>query len=203
MDKRFTQNRKQNGFSLVELMIASVIVLMILGILSTLILGINRTYSQQRPRIEAVNDATAALDMIGRLVRMAGNNPNGIAGLQGIDPGMPVSGQYNTIRIRSDWHGATSDSAPDGDTDDVFEDTTFSVSAGKLRKQELPGDLLPVEFLENVNSLRFTYYDTNNLLIADPVTNQSAIARVDIEIDTQLPDSPVMTFGTSIHLRGT
>ncbi len=200
--KRFTQNRKENGFSLIELLIASVIVLMILGILSTIILGINRTYSQQRPRIEAVNDATAALDMIGRLIRMAGNNPSDIAGLQGIDPGVPVSGQYNTIRIRSDWHGATNQSEPDGDTNDVFEDTTFSVSAGILMKQELPADLIPVEFLDNVTGLRFTYYDTNNVLIADPVTNQSAIARIDFEIDTQPQDSPVMTFGTSIHLRG-
>ena len=196
------KEKDQSGFSLVELVIAGVILLMILGILSTIVIGVNQSYTEQRPRIEAVNDANAALDLMERLVRMAGNNPEGIAGLQGLDPGTPTSGQFTTIRIRSDWHGTTSSSAPDGDTDDAFEDITFSVSAGTLMKQEQPADANPVEFLENVNGLRFTYFDTNNDPIADPVVNQANIARVDIEIDTQTQGTPVMTFRTSIHLRG-
>lgn len=202
MNRRMKKNNNQKGFSLIELSIGMVTVIMILGILSSIILGINRSYSQQRPRMEAVNDATATLNIMARLIRMAGNNPNDILGLQGIDAGVPVSGQYNTIRIRSDWHGASTSSEPDGDTDDTFEDVTFSVSAGVVMKQELPADATPVEFLDHVNSLRFTYYDTDNVAISDPVTNQAQIARVDIELDTQTPDTPAMTFRTSVQLRG-
>ncbi|NNE67418.1 MAG: hypothetical protein HKN33_12700 [Pyrinomonadaceae bacterium] len=202
MDERPVKITRQSGFSLIELTIAGVMLVIVLGILSSIIFGINRTYSQQRPRMEAVNDANAALDLMSRLIRMAGNNPGEIAGLQGIDPGVPVSGQYNTIRIRSDWHGATMSSSPDGDTNDTFEDVTFWVAAGVLMKQESPGDTSPVEFLGQINSLRFTYFDTDNAAILDPVTNNAEIARVDIEIDTQTPDTPAMTFGTSVQLRG-
>ncbi|MDH3493059.1 MAG: prepilin-type N-terminal cleavage/methylation domain-containing protein [Acidobacteriota bacterium] len=201
MKKTTVKKKNQKGFSVVELIIAGTIVVIILGILSGIIFGINRTYSQQRPRMVAVSDANAALDLMARLIRMAGNNPSEIAGLQGIDPGVPVSGQFNTIRIRSDWHGATAGSEPDGDTADTFEDVTFSVATGRLMKQELPADTVPVEFLDQINSLRFTYFDTDNAAITDPVTNQDQIARVDIEIDTQTPDTPAMTFRTTVQLR--
>lgn len=202
MTKGTKEHKNQLGFSLIELAIASVIVLMVLGILSGIILGINQIYSRQRPRMEAVNDANAAMDLMARLIRMAGNNPSEIAGLQGIDPGVPVSGQYNTIRIRSDWHGTTTVSEPDGDTADSYENVAFWIASGILMKQESPADTAPVEFLDQINGLRFTYFDTDNAAIADPVTNNAAIARVDIEIDTQTPDTPAMTFRTSVHLRG-
>jgi len=200
MEQRIEKNN-QKGFSVVELIIASTIVVIVLGILSTIIFGVNRIYSQQRPRMEAVSDANAALDLMARLIRMSGNNPEEIAGLRGIDPGVPVSGQYNTIRIQSDWHGATIASEPDGDIGDSFEDITFSVATGKLMKQERPADTVPVEFLDQVNSLRFTYFDTNNAAITDPVANQEQIARVDIEIDTQTPGTPAMTFRTTVQMR--
>jgi prepilin-type N-terminal cleavage/methylation domain-containing protein len=202
MKTKLTKNISQNGFSLIELLISMVIVSIILGILSSIIWGVNKSYAVHRPRMESVSDANAALDIMARLIRMAGNNPNAIAGLQGIDPGTAVSGQYNTIRIRSDWHGNTTSGPPDGDTNDSFEDITFTVVSGQLLKQENPADTAPVEFLDNVDSIRFTYFDTNNTPITDPVANNSAIARVNIEIDTQTPDSTAVTFKTSVYLRG-
>lgn len=133
---------------------------------------------------------------------MAGNNPQNIPLLQAIDPGTAVGGQYNTIRIRSDWQDAISISGnPDGNTNAPFEDITFSVSNGRLMKQEQPADVAAVEFLDHINSLRFTYFNTNNVSIADPVVNHAQIARVDIELDTQTPDTPVMTFRTTVFLR--
>jgi len=200
--KTKTNKSEIQGFSLIELLIVVVIMVIILGILSSIILGINRSYIRERPRIEALNDANAALDMMARLIRMAGNNPQSIAGLQAINPGTAVSGQYNTIRIRSDWRGTTGSGNPDGDTNDPFEDITFSVSSGRLMKREQPADSTPVVFLNHVNSLRFTYFDTNNTAITNPVANQAQIARVDIQLDTQTPDTPVMTFRTSVFVRG-
>lgn len=202
MKTNFSSLKNQKGFSLMELVIASSILLMILGILSTIMLGVNKSYTQQQPRIEAINETTAVLNLMSRLIRMAGNNPNGISGLHGIDPGTAVGGHYKTIRIRSDWHGTTLSSPPDGDTADSLEDITFTVSSGILMKQEQPADTAPVEFLDNINDLRFTYFDTNNILITDPVTNQTSIARVDIEIEIKTPDTPAMTFRSSVHLRG-
>ena len=195
-----TNKSKESGFSLIELVIVSVILVFTIGIIGGIVIGVQRSYTQQRPRIEALNDATAALDMMTRLIRTAGNNPSGISGLQPIDPGTPVSGIYNTIRIRSDWRGTTLSSLPDGDITDPFEDIIFSVSNNKLMKKE-PSDTSAVEFLNNVSYMQFLYYDTNNMIIVDPTTNDTQICRIDITIIISPSGTSPMAFTSSAFLR--
>jgi type II secretory pathway pseudopilin PulG len=201
MKSHQSQKTGESGFSLIELLITSAILIFVIGIISSLVTNVQRSYSQQRPRTEALNDATAALDIITRLIRTAGNNPNGISGLQPIDPGTADSGgAYRTIRIRSDWRGSTLSSLPDGDITDPFEDITFSVANNKLMKFE-PGDTNPEVFLDNVGEIRFFYYDTNNTLITNPSTSYNQICRVDMIITMSPPDTTVMNFTTSSFLR--
>lgn len=195
------KNNNQAGFSLIELLFVSVILVFVLGIVVGIVTGVQRALNQQRPRTEALNDATAALDMLSRLFRQAGNNPNTIMGMQPIDPGTADSnGVYRTIRIRSDWRGATINSLPDGDTTDAFEDVRFFVAENNLMKQE-PGDTQPVVFLENVGGLSFNYFDTNNMSILDPAANHNQISRVDIGITVQPPLTPPLVFMTSAFMR--
>lgn len=196
-----TNKSNQSGFSLIELLIVSVILVFTIGIVVGVVTNVQRSYSQQRSRTESLNDATAALDMMTRMIRTAGNNPNGISGLQPIDPGTADGGGiYRTIRIRSDWRGSTMSSQPDGDITDSFEDVIFSVSNNKLMKKE-PSDSSPVEFLDNVSSLQFIYYDTNNAMITNPVTNQSQITRIDITVIVSPTGTTPMTFTSSAFLR--
>ena len=191
----------QKGFSILELIIVALIMTAVVGVLAGIVSAVQQTYSSQQPRTETVNDATAALDMMSRLIRMAGNNPGGIAGLQGIDPGTAVGGQYKTIRIRSDWHGASMNSIPDGDTLDSFENVTFSVSNNTLLKQESPAELLPVVFLDNVEDMQFTYYDSNNVLLTNPAASLALISRVDVTLWVRSGSQPAMAFSTSTYLR--
>lgn len=58
-------NSNMKGFSLVELLIVTVILVITLGIISGIISRVQKSYNEQRPRIEAVSDANAALDTIG------------------------------------------------------------------------------------------------------------------------------------------
>ena len=190
----------QSGFSLIEMLFVCVILAFTVGMISTVVTGIQRNYTEQMARTDALNDATASLDMITRLIRTAGNNPGAIVGLQAIDPETPVSGQYKSIRIRSDWRGSTMSSMPDGDIADPFEDIRFLVSNGKLMKKEA-ADASPVEYLDNVIDMTFVYYDTNNALITDPVTNNGSIARIDVTIIVQPPRSQPVTFTSSAYLR--
>jgi type II secretory pathway pseudopilin PulG len=196
-----TQKSNESGFSLIELLIVSVIVVFIIGMIGAIVTGIQRSYSQQGSRTQSLNDSTAALDMMTRLIRTAGNNPNGISGLQPIDPGTADgSGIYRTIRVRSDWRGSTISSLPNGNVNDPFEDVIFSVSNNKLMKKE-PNDSNPVEFLDNVSSMQFIYYDTNNAMITNPVTNQSQITRIDITVIVSPTGTTPMTFTSSAFLR--
>ncbi len=195
-----THKSKESGFSLIELLMVSVILVFTIGIIGGIVTGVQRSYTQQRPRTEALNDATAALDMMTRLIQTAGNNPGGISGLQPIDPGTAVGGTYSTIRIRSDWRGTTLSSLPDSDIGDPFEDVIFFVSNNKLMKQE-PGDTSAVEFLDNVSTLQFLYYDTNNTLIVNPTTNHTQICRIDMTIIISPSGIAPMTFRSSAFLR--
>ncbi len=200
--KNKDQKSKESGFSLIELLIVSVIVVFIIGMIGGIVTGVQRSYSQQRQRTEALNDATAALDMISRLIRTAGNNPNGVSGLQPIDPGTADGGGiYRTIRIRSDWRSSTMNSLPDGDITDPFEDVIFSVSNNKLMKQEPSDTGGAVEFLDKVSNLQFIYYDTNNTMITNPATNNTQIARIDLTIIMSPSGTTPMTFTSSAFLR--
>jgi type II secretory pathway pseudopilin PulG len=195
-------NEKQGGFSLIELLIVSVILVFVIGIIATIVNNVQSSLVRQRPRTEALNDATAALDMLARLIRQAGNNPNNISGMQAIGPGSADgNGVYRTIRIRSDWRGSTMNSLPDGDMTDPYEDITFFVSNNQLMKQE-PGDTSAVVFLENVNGMQFNYFDTNNNLISDPAASSAFISRIDVGLTIQPPSDPSpMIFSTSAFVR--
>lgn len=198
--KNTAHNKNESGFSLIELLIVTVILVFIIGMMGGIVTNVQLNYSRQRARTESLNDVTAALDMMTRLIRTAGNNPGGISGLQPIDPGTTTGGLYQTIRIRSDWRGSTMSSFPDGDITDPFEDIKFSVQTNKLMKQEA-ADASAVVFLDNVLSLQFLYYDTNNVLIVNPVANHTTISRIDITVITQSPNSPPMTFISSAYMR--
>lgn len=195
-----TDKCNESGFSLIELLIVSVILVFTIGIIGGIVTGVQRSYKEYRPRTEALNDATATLDFLTRLIRTAGNNPNGITELKPIDPGISVGGIYSTLRIRSDWRGSTMSSFPDGDIGDPFEDVIFSVSNNTLMKKE-PGDSVPQEFLDNVSFLQFLYYDKNNAQIIDPTTNHNQIARIDITIIISPPGTSPMPFRSSAFLR--
>ena len=91
-------------------------------------------------------------------------------------------------------------SMPDGDIGDPFEDVRFLVDTNRLMKQE-PADASPVEFLDNVLDIQFLYFDTNNVMIVDPVANNGSIARIDVTIIMQPPLSTPQTFTSSAYLR--
>jgi type II secretory pathway pseudopilin PulG len=195
------QKKNEAGFSFIELMIVSVILIIVIGLIGTMMTNLQGAYTQQKPRTDSINDATAALDMMTRLIKMAGNNPNGTTGIQGINPGTTTGGTYQTIRIQSDWHGTTLSSLPDGNIDDSYENVRFSVQSNSLMKEE-PTDIAPVSIMDNVTYLQFIYYNKSNVMITDPVTNNSSIARVDITLIAQPPGTTAMTFTSSAYLRG-
>jgi type IV pilus assembly protein PilW len=199
-----TRKKNESGMTVVELIVGSVIMIIVLTMVMNIVSRVQLNYSNQRPRTEAVNDATAALDLITRLIRMAGNNPgnpNPIPNFQAIDPGTAsVDGSYRTIRIRSDWHDGTMDGNPDGDTNDALENVLLTVSNNRLMKQE-EGEGSASVLLDNVNDMTFTYYTSENVPIANPPASLALIARIDINLVMQARDGVPMTFTTSAHVR--
>lgn len=192
-------SRGAAGFTLVELLVVTVVVLVTMGLAAAAMMSTQRAYGAQRERIETTQQAQAAIEMIARLVRMSGNNPFGIA-IVAIDADPDGNTAFDSIRIRADWNPA------DGDLTDPYEDITFTVAGNQLFKEE-PADGAPVLFADNIQSLLFAYRDTNNNAIADPVANAAAIAFVTVTANTQsttlVQDGPPIALTTSVAVRRT
>jgi prepilin-type N-terminal cleavage/methylation domain-containing protein len=182
---------RQQGFTLVELMVATLVLAIILSTLSQIVTSVQKNYQTQAPQNEAFNNANLALTTLVRLLRGAGNNTT----QQLIDPGTQVSGHYTTIRIRSDWNSM------DGALTGTWEDIKFSVSGGVLYKQEFPADAAAVPFLDQIESLQFVYRDRNLNVITDAATNHTDIALVEITLVARPTGGTATTFTTSVHVR--
>lgn len=171
----------EQGFSLIELMIVVLIMTIILGILGGIVANVNDSYTGERPRIEALTEASAAMDTMARVIRMAGNNDASAA----ITP----TGT-DTIRIRGDWN------APDGALTGVYEDVLFTISGDSIIKRE-PGDATgtAIELFGKIGSLRFIYYDSDGNLTAAA----DRIARVRIELETA--DANPLALSTDVQVR--
>ncbi|MDA2938798.1 hypothetical protein MYX75_11120 [Acidobacteria bacterium AH-259-A15] len=192
-----TQSRAQitmGGFSLVELLIVMAFLAITLGILGGSIIVVAHNYVSQRQLIEAQNNARVALDTMLRFTRMAGNNPQGIT-FDAIEPDPDGNTQADSIQLQGDWNPA------DGDVTDRYENIIFTTNNGVLYKEEPSFDTNPVEFVDSIESLTFTYRDADNVPIADPISNNGDIAFVDIELRTQVPNVPAMVFKSSATMR--
>ena len=181
-----------SGFSLIEMMIAVVMFTIILGILAGMITGVTRSYTREVPRLEALNNANAAMDSLVQVIRMAGNSMSPTT--QAIFPNTTTA-TGTQIRIKSDWNPV--DGTLGGNT---LEDVTFTTSGGIMYKQE-PGDTSPVALYDGIGSLSFTYFDRSNNQITNPNLNHSQIALVKITLTTETLGSAPMTLTASVRLR--
>jgi Tfp pilus assembly protein PilW len=157
----------RRGFSLVELLVTTAITFGILAIVAHVVVQSNNVYRAQRQFMEARDNVSATLDAIVRVVRMA----------EAITPDPENDGVMNSIRVQADWNPRN------GVLTDPYETITFWSNGQVLLKQE-PSDASGVEFAERIQSIAFTYFDTNNAAIASPVTSAARIAYVNIAVQT-------------------
>lgn len=190
--RRFGQAR---GYSLIELLIAIAVMTVVLGLIGTVMITVQSQYMSQQKLIDASNNARVALDLVLRLVRVAGNNPERIS-FEPIHPDPDGNSQMDSIRLRADWNPG------DGDISDAYEDMIVSTSNGVLYIRR-PSDGSPVEFVDRVESLTFSYKDRDGADISssNAVANRDSIAYVDIELRTSVPDVPAILFKSSAVVR--
>jgi len=165
-----TPSTTSRGFTLTELLIMLVIMLAVCGIITQTAVQATRVYGQQQRYIDARKSAGAALDMIVRLTRMA----------QTINPDPDGNGVMDSIQLQADWNPRN------GVFTDPYETITFTVAGNQLLKQE-PADAAAVPFADGITSMTFSYFDTNNVALANPVASAAKIAYVTITVQTRPP----------------
>jgi type IV pilus assembly protein PilW len=181
----YSLRRGEQGLTLLEVLLAMAIGGLLLGaIVGTFILQ-SKSYDVQEQMTEMVQTARAAMDMIGREVRMAGYDPTG-AGFDGI------SYHSAQLQLLADLRGANATDPPDGDTNDPNENITYVYDSKNLQiDRNTGGGNQP--FAENIEAFAFAYLGKDGHPTATTADIQQI--RVTITARTAKPDSGYSAHG--------
>lgn len=187
--------QNQNGFSLLELLIAMTVVMIMLGFVAMLLAGVQKQFNRQRPRADAINNAQTAMDAMVRVIRMAGTKAANCPvtfQVTPLKPSLPAgNGIYSALQVQADWN------SPDCNLNGVDENVTFLVANDVFYIDAA----LQKPLVDGIGDVRFKFYDANSVAIADPVANAGQISLVAIEIDTAETDGTLTTIRSSVQAR--
>jgi type IV pilus assembly protein PilW len=191
------------GFTMVELLVAMVVALMAIGAIYSTFLNQHRSYQIQEEIAEMQQNLRAAMLYMEREVRMAGCDPINTAHAR------IIKAEKTLIRFTEDVRGNTPGSDPDGDTNDPNEDITYSLKGRHLMKNTGGGNQMVAQ---NIDAIDFVYLDGSsppNVLnpggsdVAAAKINQ--IRSVEITIVARTSDPLLLSPNGTVYLnqRGT
>jgi len=148
----------QAGFSLLEMLVSTVLLMAVMTALGTTMVVQQRDYISQRYWRRADEAARSALAVIETAVRNAGSNPRQIATLftslipaGSLHPNPLVAGQWNNVQVRADFNPT------DGDVLDLYEDVrVWAVNDTMFVRWTTVGAAEPVAM--PVRTLAFEYF---------------------------------------------
>jgi len=178
----YSPKNKENGFTLVELLIAMTIGLIILTALSSTFLMQRKIYDIQEQVVEMVQTARAAMDMMTREIRMGGYDPTD-AGFDGI------TYDADQLQIQANIDDDDDIINTDGSYDDN-ENITYTYydenSAYPYQIKRKTGNGNFVSFAENIEAFTFNYLDSSGN--ATTTTSDIRQIRITITVRSAKPD---------------
>lgn len=166
--------RTENGFTLVELLIAMVIALVVITSLASAFIYQRKTYDVQEQVTEMTQNARAAMDMMSREIKMAGYNPTGTLTL-----GTSVGIIYDESLDPAELH-LLADLDGDGTTSGSNESIIYTYdSTNKEINRNTGGGAQP--FAENIDDFSFLFYDEDG----GTTTTSSEIREVEVTIEAK------------------
>lgn len=194
--------RTEGGFTLVELLIASVITVMTMGVAVQVASQLQQGYTRQMDASAYEEEARFAIDWVERALRQAGSNPYGITVSNcpaaatafvplRLDPN--ANGLDDDIRINADVgmpNGLLGGDA--GACIEAGEDLTIAHDPANqtITQQDNNIDAGPVAMTDGViTGLQLTYLDSNRVVTANP----AAIAFVGVAVTAQATEMNAQT----------
>jgi prepilin-type N-terminal cleavage/methylation domain-containing protein len=138
------------GFTIVELLIAMVVALLALGAIYSTFLNQHKSYVVQEETAAMNQNLRIALFYMQREIRMIGCDPTGNANAR------IITANATSINFTEDVRGDLDGSDSDGDTDDANEDISYCLKANNLVKNTGGGNQMVVK---NIDALDFVYLD--------------------------------------------
>jgi hypothetical protein len=174
---RIGPDKKEEGFSLTEFLISSLILIVTGTWIVAVLKEVQREASFQTEILSVLNNTQSAMQTIERLLRQAGNDPLA-HGLQGITIISPTE-----VHVHSDIKGSGGPSNqdkgdPDGDIDDSDENVVIRYNPRSQSVEIVPGNG-PAQIIANyISNLSFQYYNADGEITADG----SNVCRIGITI---------------------
>ena len=185
---------RERGLSLIEMLIATVIMGGVILIVTTILISSGRLHTKTMRRVETSADARQALNLMSGEIRQAGADPsNPPVGILAI-----VSADSVQIRVRSDLNGNGTIQ-----TAEPSEDVTYRYDPAAKTILRDPGAGASV-LLSGVSAMRLSYFDaTNQPLTALPLSASDAalVHSVGLAITAVDKDSLPLNLVTRITLR--
>jgi type II secretory pathway pseudopilin PulG len=215
-----TAAHRERGFTLVELLVATVVSMLVLGGAVALTSQIQTGYRRQVEAAAAEQEGRYALEWIGKLLRGAGNNPFSCCNPPGACPAAgtlfqairfdpDADGEDNDIRLQTDSN------PPDGKIggvagtcDQANEDVTISYDAANRAIVFYDNNLAPEASIRTdavIDNLRFVFYDAGHLVTASEANVRYVETRITIRTRTLDPGTglPVTrTVSSEVRVRG-
>lgn len=195
---KLPKSKKNQGFSLLELIISMTITLTLLGVVSTLLVGAIGTRDRESRRTDAMTSAQAALNVMSREIANAGYGltNNGI-----------VTADSNTQKLHIRSNTQNNDLVTNSPGEDVmyyFNEDTDSI----IRYDANDNPQMSV-VINRVSNITFQYFDYigNSSIPTQQVIPTNNTGRVRINVTVQLPpvqgqpDNDTVTFTSDVTLR--
>jgi len=141
------------GFTMVELLVAMTVSLLALGAIYSTFLNQQKSYVVQGETAAMHQNIRAAMFYLQREIRMAGCDPLGTAGA-GI-----TTANATSIRFSEDVRGPAAGTDSDGDTNDPNEVITYTRSGNNLVRNDSNGALGNQMVAQNIDAIDFVYLD--------------------------------------------
>jgi len=187
--KRMSLRLSDQGFTMVELLVAMVVSLLALAAIYSTFLAQHRSYQVQNETAEMQQNIRTAMYYMQREIRMAGSNPYDTLPLSsfGIIAAGPTS-----ITFTEDIRGDNPGDPPDGAVDDPEENITYTLNGTNLeRTDNVAAPLNPQVVAQNIDWLDFVYLNSAGNVTA----TLSDIRSVEITIVARTNDP--LLYGTT------
>ncbi|OPY80615.1 MAG: hypothetical protein A4E70_01651 [Syntrophus sp. PtaU1.Bin005] len=205
-------HKSDNGFTLVEVMVALAVSLVLLGAIWGFFENQHRNYSTQERLTEMQQNARVGLEMMTREIRMAGYNPTGglsvCAGTNMASatnsPCVGISNASgNTVSFSADLNGngAVTPATASANPGENISYSIYTCGNHQCLGRTSNGSLQPLA--DHITGLTLTYYDSSDGVAAD----LSLIRKVKISLvaATSAPDfknvTRTMTLTADVTLR--
>ncbi|MEW5735474.1 MAG: prepilin-type N-terminal cleavage/methylation domain-containing protein [Thermodesulfobacteriota bacterium] len=166
-------HKRNSGTTLVELLVYILLLSISAGALYSILISNMKTYDSIENRMVMHQDLRNALALISREVRMAGLNPDGVAGV-GFqqDPSDNFDTDANSLHFTMDLNGDGVISGTGEDVGYFLQYDTTTHANNLMRRADYGSGLAAEVLLENVTRWEITYLAQDE---TTPVTDPSAI----------------------------